>query len=315
MSDIPIVDAHHHFWDLDRNYHPWLCDEPMIPFRYGDYSALRTSFMPDDYRKATGKFTVVKNVTVEAEWDPRDPIGETRWIHEVAKTNGVPHAHVAQIWLDQDDVEDVLRQQASFPLVRSVRHKPSTASRPDLVEHGAQGSLTDPRFQRGFRMLSAFGLRFDLQAPWWHLREALELAEQSPETSMVLNHTGLPADRSPEALRGWKQAMREFSSFPNAYVKISGLGLPGRRWSVTDNRPIILETIDALGVDRCMFASNFPVDSLVADFETIYDGFFESVSGFSDNEKRMLFHDNAIGVYALSEEFGPAAELNGHAPY
>ena len=34
--DFAVVDAHHHFWDLERNYHPWLCDEPMIPFRYGD---------------------------------------------------------------------------------------------------------------------------------------------------------------------------------------------------------------------------------------------------------------------------------------
>jgi len=36
-----IVDAHQHFWDVARNYYPWLCDEPMIPFRYGDYSAIR----------------------------------------------------------------------------------------------------------------------------------------------------------------------------------------------------------------------------------------------------------------------------------
>ena len=48
MSDLPIVDAHQHFWDLERNYLPWLCDEPMIPFRYGDYGALRCSYLPAD---------------------------------------------------------------------------------------------------------------------------------------------------------------------------------------------------------------------------------------------------------------------------
>ena len=36
-----IVDAHQHFWDPTRNYHPWLCDEPPIAFRYGDYRSLR----------------------------------------------------------------------------------------------------------------------------------------------------------------------------------------------------------------------------------------------------------------------------------
>ena len=49
MSDCPIVDAHQHFWDLERNHLPWLCDEPMIPFRYGDYSAIRRDYLPADY--------------------------------------------------------------------------------------------------------------------------------------------------------------------------------------------------------------------------------------------------------------------------
>ena len=26
MTELPIVDAHQHFWDLERNYLPWLCD-------------------------------------------------------------------------------------------------------------------------------------------------------------------------------------------------------------------------------------------------------------------------------------------------
>jgi predicted TIM-barrel fold metal-dependent hydrolase len=39
MDSMKIVDAHQHFWDLEHNYYPWLCDQPPIPFRYGDYSA------------------------------------------------------------------------------------------------------------------------------------------------------------------------------------------------------------------------------------------------------------------------------------
>ena len=46
----PIIDAHHHL-DLDRNYYPWLCDPEPIPFRYGDYSALKRSYLPADYRR------------------------------------------------------------------------------------------------------------------------------------------------------------------------------------------------------------------------------------------------------------------------
>ena len=26
MMTLEIVDAHHHFWNLDKNYYPWLTD-------------------------------------------------------------------------------------------------------------------------------------------------------------------------------------------------------------------------------------------------------------------------------------------------
>jgi predicted TIM-barrel fold metal-dependent hydrolase len=95
MEELKIIDAHHHFWDPDLNYYPWLRDEPMIPFRYGDYSSLKKPFMPDDYFAAAKGHKVVKTVTMEGEWDPSDPAGETTWIQAVAAEHGVPHAHAS----------------------------------------------------------------------------------------------------------------------------------------------------------------------------------------------------------------------------
>ena len=51
MANLPIVDGHQHFWDLTRNDLPWLRNEPLIPFRYGDYSAIRRNYLPEDYRR------------------------------------------------------------------------------------------------------------------------------------------------------------------------------------------------------------------------------------------------------------------------
>ena len=48
-----------------------------------------------------------------------------------------------------------------------------------------------------------------------------------------------------------------------------------------------------------MFASNFPVDSLRASFDTIYSGFEEITRGFSEAERRALFHDNAVRIYRM----------------
>jgi predicted TIM-barrel fold metal-dependent hydrolase len=300
--DLPIIDAHHHFWDLKHNDHPWLHpDHPLIPFRYGDYSPLRgKDFLPEDYDALTGHHRVVATVTMEGEWNPADPTGESRWLTQLHARTGRPAAHVAQAWLDREDVEEVLTTQAAMPLVKGVRHKPRTVAAPHLVERGAPGSMSDPRWRAGYARLAPHGLHFELQAPWWHLDEALDLIEAHPETPLVLNHTGLPSDRSAEGLAGWRAAMLRLARAPQASVKISGLGLRGHPWSLEDNRPIIRETIEIFGVPRCMFASNFPVDGLCGSFVTIYDGFRSAVADLPWADQLALFHDNAIRTYRLS---------------
>ena len=182
MENLKIIDAHHHFWDPIQNYYPWLRDEPMIPFRYGDYSSLRKPFMPKDYFAAAKKHLIVKTVTMEGEWDPSDPVGETVWIQEVAETHGFPHAHVAQAWLDAENVDEVLAAQKDHSLVRSVRHKPAAAPSPEQVVKGAPGSMGDPKWRAGYALLESHGLHFDLQTPWWHLSEAAELRHGFPHT-------------------------------------------------------------------------------------------------------------------------------------
>jgi predicted TIM-barrel fold metal-dependent hydrolase len=65
---------------------------------------------------------------------------------------------------------------------------------------------------------------------------------------------------------------------------------------------VVLRTIDLFGVDRAMFASNFPVDSLVATFDTIYAGFKAIVRDFPLADRRRLFHDNAVQLYRLDTQ-------------
>ena len=298
-DDLPIIDAHQHFWDVSLDKHPGFRAEPPLPFRYGDTRPLRRNYLPSDYRAEWGGHRVVGSVYVETEWDPTDPLGETRWVEKLAAREGLPDAVVAQAWLDRDDLEEVLARQAACPLVRGIRHKPVAASSPDAVVPGAPGSMGDPRWRAGFAHLARHGLSFDLQTPWWHLGEAAALARAFPDTLVVLNHTGLPADRSPEGLRGWRAAMAAFAGAPNVAVKISGLGVPGRPWTPETNRDVVLQTIELFGVDRAMFASNFPVDGLIASFDTIYAGFKTLVRDLPRSDRLRLFHDNAVRFYRL----------------
>jgi predicted TIM-barrel fold metal-dependent hydrolase len=294
---LEIVDAHHHVWDLERNYHPWLRDEPMIPFRYGDYSAIRRTYMPEHYRRDAAPFHLAASVYVETEWNDRDPIGETQWIHEISSKEALPNAVVAQAWLDRDDVADVLAAQVAFPLVRSVRHKPRAARTRAMARRGEAGSMDCPKWRSGFALLERHGLHFDLQTPWWHFDAAVDLARDFPRTLIIVNHTGLPSDRSTEGIAGWRAAMAALATRENVRLKISGLGLPGRAWTIADNGPIIQDAIRIFGPARCMFASNFPVDSLVARYEEIFSGFDSITADMPDIDRRRLFAETAREVY------------------
>lgn len=109
----------------------------------------------------------------------------------------------------------------------------------------------------------------------------------------------MPSDRSLEGLAVWRQAMAQVAQCPNVFVKLSGIGLSGRRWTVAENRSVVLDAIALFGVARCMFGSNFPVDSLCASFEDIFRGFAGIVADFSEAEQRQLFHDNALRLYRM----------------
>jgi predicted TIM-barrel fold metal-dependent hydrolase len=298
-----IVDAHHHLWDPVRNYHPWLSDEPPIPFRYGDYSAIRRPYLPAEYRADAAPFVIDASVYVETEWDSADPHGEMDYVAELRRTSGLPSVAVAQAWLDTPACGETLERHAARGFVRSVRHKPR-ANRD--ARDGAPGGMTDAAFRDGMSKLEPLGLRFDLQTPWWHLAEARRLADDFPSTAIVLNHAGLPSDRSPEGIAGWREAMAGLAGARNVSVKISGLGQAGEPWTAAANRDIVLTIIDLFGVGRCMFASNFPVDSLCASFATIFLGFAAIVSGFSDAEQDALFSDNARRIYAIGGGDGQA---------
>ena len=91
--------------------------------------------------------------------------------------------------------------------------------------------------------------------------------------------------------------MARLAECPNIRVKISGLGQPGQPWRVENNRRIVTETIAMFGPDRCMFASNFPVDSLCATFDTIFDGFRQIVAGYPVESQRALFCGTARATY------------------
>src|SRR5690606_8878870 len=102
-----------------------------------------------------------------------------------------------------------------------------------------------------------------------------------------------------EYFANWKQGMRTLAEADNAVVKISGLGMRDQRWTVDSIRPWILESIEAFGVERCMFGTNWPVDRLFSSYTDVVHAYHEVVADFSTDEKNRLFNANARTYYRM----------------
>jgi predicted TIM-barrel fold metal-dependent hydrolase len=300
-EDLPIVDAHHHLWQLAGGplRYPWLQDVEPHPFFLGDYSALKRDYLPPDYRRDAADHHVVKTVHVEAECSREQQVEETRWLTGLNAQHGMPNAIVAHAWFHTPDAAGILAQQKEFPLVRGIRSKPVTGRNPGESVAGAPGSMQDPKWLAGLRLLRTFDLSWDLRVPTWHLEEAAQVVRGIPDVRVVLNHTGFPWDRSEAGLALWRRGMQALAACENVYCKLSCLCLPEGGWDFEDNRRIVLEAIGFFGVERCMFASNFPVDGLRVPFDRMFADFRRMTAELSPGEQRRLFHDNAAGFYRL----------------
>ena len=134
---------------------------------------------------------------------------------------------------------------------------------------------------------------------WWHLEEAADVVREHPGLRTVLNHTGYPLDRSPEALAVWRRGMEALAACPNVCCKISGLVVKGAPWTLAANRPIILDAISIFGVDRCMFASNFPVASVRVSYRRQIAGLLAILDDLPRSDLDKLFRDNAKAFYRI----------------
>lgn len=300
-DDLPIVDAHHHLWDLSGTLkYPWLFSTEHGYL--GDYTRLARDYLPAEFRRDSALHNVIGTVHIEAECE-RNPIaqlGETAWLTGIAEKHGMPNAIIGHAWIDTPEAEEVLAGHKKFPLVRGIRTKPVTASSPDQSVAGQPRSIQDPKWRASLALLTKYDLSWDLRVPWWHLEEVSEVVAEHPNMRIVLNHTGYPLHRTPEALAGWRRGMEKLAAYPNVHCKISGLTVRGAAWTFEANAPIIRDTISIFGVNRCMFASNFPVDGVKASWDHIFVSFKRAVADFPLVDRKKLFAENALSFYRMN---------------
>lgn len=275
---------------------------------------------------------VVATVYIECGWsDPKAESEAMKAIPEVGMAQGVADRTnnrvcmgiVGHVPLDEgaDAVREALKQLKNrYPNFRGIRHP--LAFREGLMK-GLDNSTADKAYEQEFRAGFAVLKEFDLTFDTWLYQDNLpmlqDLALEFPETTIICDHIGQPVGLPPSdpktSFKSWAPTIKELADrCPNVMVKLSGVGMapvglgfqnrakpPSSTELAEAFKPYILHCIESFGVDRCMFASNFPVDKVSSSYTVLFNAFKIIVKDFTAEDKRKLFHDNAARIYRLKK--------------
>jgi predicted TIM-barrel fold metal-dependent hydrolase len=290
---IPFIETHHHLWELDRFKYDWLTDPGWDGHNalLGDYKMIRSTIgAPWRFFKEFYGQNVIGSVHVEAAYAGPDPVEETAWLEDVANEHGMPNALVVFCDIEKDDAEAELdRHLAASPRVRGVRIR----AHPDDPE--------SPAFKKGYAALGARGLSYELNASPGKLISGRDVAKANPDIQVILGHAGFPVQRDADYFELWKREMSALGEAENVACKISGFGMADNHWTIDSVRPYVLHCIEAFGVDRSMFGTNWPVDILYATYMEQVDTYRRIIAeaGFSRDDQAKMLHRNAQQFYRI----------------
>ncbi len=293
MSDDSFVDAHVHFWDHSVPGLSWAWLEPGF-----DHPRLKGTPRLDAPQYTTPEFLaesagtgVVAAVHVQAAaWSDR-PQRETEWLDSLAAETGWPHALIGNVRLGAEDAEAVVRgHRDSSALVRGVR---------DLAI--AAASLDNPAVVARFAEVARSAGTVELMTTHEDFPKLAALADGAPDATLVLGHAGLPLERTPAYRSTWLQAMHHLARTPNVVCKISALASASDpQWTAESMRPWVLGCIEAFGPDRCMLATNWPIDRLYGTYDRLVDTYREILATLAADERAAVVHSTAERVYGIT---------------
>ena len=288
-----VIDPHCHLWDLSNGYNQWLGDyeSPLL----GSLKPLNCNYLPEDYEQDAVGFDVASLVHIEAA-STQFAKDEMLWVEQLAERHPLIGAAVGCADLLANGTHSLLDFYSQKPIVKGVRQILNWHKNPKYRANDRSDDLVNPTWQRHFGLLQQYDLMFEMQIVPRQMQEAAILAKQYPDVVIVLNHAGLPIA---DEYGIWQEGVRALASCPNVFVKISGLGMLDHYWTVASIQDYIRFIIDSFGVERCMFASNFPVDKLFSDYHTLITSYRAVVADAAPDEQRKLFYSNAAWLYSI----------------
>ncbi len=297
-----IIDAHLHWWDLENNYYPWLMDAKPDEGGLSGVESIAHTYLYDSYIQDMDGYAVQGFVHVQAEWDPSDPVGETKWLQGLVdndKIGGKPLAIVGFADFSSTDVECILAGHCQYNTMRGIRQMINYLADTPALCWAHQDYMENPTWRKNIGLLKKYGLSFDPMCFSNHFVGLAQIAHDNPDVPIILEHTGMPYDHTDEGRRFWTDGLRKLAECDNTAIKISGLGNTISNWTEDSIRPYVLQAIDIFGTSRVCFASNAPTDKQFSTVGDIWRAFISITADFSTSEKDNMFMHNALRLYRL----------------
>jgi len=297
---VKCVDSHMHLWDLKEGTYPWLTDAEDREAAFGNLSKLAVDYLLPDYRQDTSSIELAGLVHVEAAWDPTNPLGETKWLAKTLAGFELPYAIVAGGNLLRADFPELLaahRQESNR--VVGIRQILNYHTNPEYTFTDNSEIMYDLTWRKNFSHLGDQGMIFDLQIFPDQSSGAAGLAEEFPQTKMVINHFLMPLSWDRQGLADWKMELSKLAIHENISIKLSGLYMYRRDWPAEAMNNLVDTALELFTPARVMWGSNFPVDRQFVSLAKLATDFKNSLSRYDSATREAVMWKTASDWYQL----------------
>jgi predicted TIM-barrel fold metal-dependent hydrolase len=289
-----MIDAHVHLYDSTAiRYGMFQRRDPTFEALIGDYSAMPTRYLLEDYRAATASRPI--EGIVWHEFISEETEAEMTWGQALADGSDLPMALVGLIDFADPLLEERLELYRSLPDVTAVRqHLGWDADRPLRRLAPRPDILSDPQWEAGLDRLATTDLRCGLEVFSPQLAELVAVVRRHPDIGFTVAVMGWPAATDADTQAQWRAGMTALSRCDNTVASISGVEcIFGLDWDVDRAVPWISAVVELFGPDRCMLGSHLPIDSLSYGFERLCEAYDRALEGCSESEREAVWNGTA----------------------
>lgn len=275
------IDAHQHFWTLQRNDYGWLTPE---------LDRLYRDFLPQDLEPILRKQGIDKTIVVQAA----PCVDETRYLLELAEHTDFVAGVVG--WIDLEDganAASILNELAASPNFVGVR--------PMIQDIEDPAWITRPALAPAVEALIDRNLCFDALVKPVHLPYLGEFLSRYPQLRAVIDHGAKP-DIAGGRWEPWAQTMAQIAKRPNVYCKLSGLMTEAD--SSLNGQDVVRyarHLLELFGSERLIWGSDWPVLTLVAEYPDWHQITHRILYTLDEQARARVLGGNAATFYGIRE--------------